>query len=257
VQAPANPPAAVAAPAQTSAQAPSSPVASAPPEVSPVAVAPAAPAASPPPGPPEKTADAPIQEPPKEAMPPSVATAPPVAPPIAAAPAAPAAIAPPRAPDKTAAAPAAQANPDWVISETTSPIDYSPVVVATVKASTEHENSPGALSIQCRQRRPEIALRTDGAWKIAPNGKVQVALQMKDRSPWNLSADGKTATNVDHAADLIQSLSEGTTLIITVSDGVDHAAVFKLSGFDAIRKKVLTACKLAPVIDSKASMVKR
>jgi hypothetical protein len=257
-QGPAKQPTAAAAPAPAQATAPVA--ATAPPEVSPVAVSPAAPAASPPPAVPAmpgKMADAPAKEP-RETTPSSEATtAPPAAPPVAVAPAAPTAIVKPTAPAKVADTPVAPSNPNWVVSETSSPIDYSPVIVATIKSSTNREDSPGALSIQCRQRRTEIALRTDGAWRSAPNNKVQVALQMKDRTPWNLSADGKTATNVDQAADLIQSLSEGTTMIVTVSDGIDHAAVFTLTGLDAVRKKVLKACGSTPIVNSKASMVKR
>ena len=168
----------VQAPAQTAPP----PVATAPPEVSPVAVAPDTLAAITPPAVPDKTTDAPANEPPQAAQP-SVATAPPAALPVAVAPAAPTALSQPTTPDKIAGAPAKQPSLDWVVSETTSPIDYSPVVVATMRSSTNREDSPGALSIQCRRGRPEIALRTEGAWRTAPNNKIQVALQMKDRSP--------------------------------------------------------------------------
>jgi hypothetical protein len=194
-------------------------------------------------------------------QPPSQAAAPPVAAPapapVAVATASPAATAQPDPAAKAPAPPAMQPATDWVVTETTSPIDYSPVVIATIRSPDSRQDAPSALSIQCRQHRPEISLRTDGAWKIAPAMKVQVGLQMKDRSPWNLSVDGKVATTTDHAADLLQSLSEGTTLMVTVSDGVDHAAAFRLTGLDAIRRKVMMACRPPPPADSKASLVKR
>jgi hypothetical protein len=62
---------------------------------------------------------------------------------------------------------------------------------------------------------------------------------------------------VVHAIDIIQWLPEGTTLAVIVSDGVDHSAEFQLTGLDAVRKKVLAACQLAPAADRKASLVRR
>lgn len=205
---------------------------------------------------PETTTGVPVQAP-VPASPPPVATALPETPPAAMAAAAATAIAPPNAPAETAGTPAKPSIPDWTVTETTSPIDYSPVVVATIRSSTDRENAPNTLSIQCRQRRPEMALRTDGAWQAGPNNTVQVALQMKDRSPWTLSADGKVATNTNDAIDLMQQLSEGTTVFVTVSDGVDHAATFHLAGLDNVRKKILTACRSTPITESKASLMRR
>jgi hypothetical protein len=206
---------------------------------------------------PPPSADGAVQAPPQASTPPVAPPAPEVAP-VAVVTATPAATAQPDPVAKPSGPPAMQPATDWVITETSSPIDYSPVVVATIRASDSRQDAPSTFSIQCRQRRPEISLRTDGAWKIAPAMKVQVGLQMKDRTPWNLSVDGKVATITDHAADLLQSLSEGTTLMVTVSDGVDHAATFRLNGLDAVRRKIMMACRPPPpVTDSKASLVKR
>src|ERR1700741_3571613 len=49
------------------------------------------------------------------------------------------------------------ATGNWIISETTSPVDYSPVVVATTR-SRESEGSAMELSIYCRNGRTYLVL---------------------------------------------------------------------------------------------------
>jgi hypothetical protein len=203
---------------------------------------------------------------------PHVATAPPETSPVVVAPAAPEPVAPPTlaiAPSisvppsvsgKAAAAPAKPSNSSWIVSETTSPIDYSPIVIATMRAASDGKDAPVVLSIMCRRLRTEITLRTEGAWRSAKANKVQVAFQIGDKpasSAWMLSADGKTATNMDNAAELLRLLPEGVPLKITVSDGADHGATFELAGLDLVRRKVAAACRLAPPPDNMLSVEKR
>jgi len=190
---------------------------------------------------------------------PMVATAPSAPSPVETTPASPAKTMPPSVSDTAAVDLVKPLGSNWTISETTSPIDYSPVVIATVRSASQDKDAPNVLSITCRRLRPEITLRTEGAWRTARNGKVQVAVQIDGKSAsstWNLSVDGKTATNPDHAAELLQSLPEGAALKVNLSDGADHNATFELAGLDIVRRKVSTACKLAPPPDSKLSLGK-
>jgi hypothetical protein len=74
---------------------------------------------------------------------------------------------PPRpAPAAPGAAPAAD---NWLVSETTSPLDYTPVAVATASSSDGPDGATMQLSIQCRGGRtdlaiggPSLSLRADG-----------------------------------------------------------------------------------------------
>ena len=95
---------------------------------------------------------------------PAPAPAPPAAPPAAAA------IPPP-----TPAAAAAPTAGKWIVSETRSPIDYSPVAIATASSST---GSDGVLhlSIQCRGGRSEMVIRSAPVMRRAEDHVVSYAI---------------------------------------------------------------------------------
>jgi len=103
--------------------------------------------------------DAPSPPPPPQvAATPAPSPAPAPAPPPAAKPAAPpppAAAAPPLAPAPVAAPTAGK----WIISETRSPIDYSPVAIATASSSAGPDGVL-QLSIQCRGGHSEMVIRS-------------------------------------------------------------------------------------------------
>ena len=51
---------------------------------------------------------------------------------------------------------------EWTVSETTSPVDYSPLVTATILARPDTKDAPMALVVRCRGRRTELGLRWKG-----------------------------------------------------------------------------------------------
>ena len=142
---------------------------------------------------------------------------------------------------------------NWTISETTSPVDYSPLFTAVIRASSDVKNSPNTLAIRCRGLRTELMVRTEGTWRASRTSEVEIDYQINDqpvvRLAWSVSADGKTASYKDDAADFLRSLPEAARLKINVLDrpGTDHhEATFQLVGLDAIRKKSAVACKWPP-----------
>jgi hypothetical protein len=148
---------------------------------------------------------------------------------------------------------------DWIVSETTSPVDYSPLVIAAVRAKSDVKDAPNALAVRCRARHTELSIRTDGAWG-APNGNdLLVDYQINDhpvvRQPWMLSADGKTATYKYDPIELLRSMPEGATLKVAVADkgNVRREATFELAGLSGVREKVGTACKWVPVTANTSS----
>jgi hypothetical protein len=168
--------------------------------------------------------------------------------------------------DKPVAAPAPSAetpdllgkSPDtnWVVSETTSPVDYSALVTATIHSVTSPKDAPSTLAFRCRQLRTELSVRTEGAFSQARGAEFPVDYQINDQSPvrsnWTVSADRKTLAYKDDTAGLLRSLPEGSTFKITVLDkpGAVHAATFQLTGLDMIRKKIAAACKWTPAQDA-------
>src|SRR6266850_3616262 len=50
----------------------------------------------------------------------------------------------------------------WVVSETTSPVDYSPLITAVIRSTSSVKDAPSTLAVRCRGLRTELLLRTEG-----------------------------------------------------------------------------------------------
>ncbi len=159
-------------------------------------------------------------------------------------------------PDITATtvdAPAEPPDTNWLVSETTSPVDYTPLLTAMTRLPSSEKHAPNTLAIRCRGGRTEFLVRTGGTWRVSRAREVQVDYQINDRPvvrlPWTASADGRTAIYKDDPVGLLQSLPDGAQLKINVLDepGPGHEATFPLAGLDAVREKIAAACKWAPV----------
>jgi hypothetical protein len=151
---------------------------------------------------------------------------------------------------------------DWILSETTSPVDYSPLINAVIRATSDVKDGPNSFAVRCRAQHTELSIRTDGAWAAPRGNDLVVDYQIDDqpvvRQPWILSTDGKTATYKNDPVGLLQSIPEGATLKVAVADkgNVRREATFELAGLSGIRQKIGTACKWAPVT-AKTSSEKR
>ncbi|MGB8398866.1 MAG: type VI secretion system-associated protein TagO [Bradyrhizobium sp.] len=154
---------------------------------------------------------------------------------------------------RTADSPSRPQDTNWVVSETTSPVDYSPLVMAMVRSPSKAKDAPKTLAIRCRGQRTELEVRTEGTWRESRAGEIQVTYQINDqpivRLPWTLSADGNAASYRNDAAELLQSLPEGARLRIDVLDGTNrrNEATFQLAGWGAVREKLAAACKWMPM----------
>jgi hypothetical protein len=151
--------------------------------------------------------------------------------------------------------PAMPQDTHWIVSETTSPVDYSPLVTAMIRSTTGLQDAPNTLVIRCLGPRTEVLLRTQGTWRASRSNTVQVDYQIDDqplvRLPWIASADGKTVSYGNDAVGLLQSLPEGARLKINVVDraGAGHESTFQLAGLDAVRKRIAVPCKWAAAAD--------
>jgi len=151
------------------------------------------------------------------------------------------------------------ADTAWVVSETTSPVDYSPLITAAIHSTSSVKDAPNTLAVRCRGPRTELLLRTKGTWRATHASEVQVDHQINDqpfvRLQWTVSADGKTASYKDDAVELLRSLPEGARLKISVFDrqGLGQEATFQLTGLDSVRKKIGLACKWPSTADKMSS----
>jgi hypothetical protein len=148
------------------------------------------------------------------------------------------------------ASPSAPANGGgWVVSETTSPVDYSQQVSASVLSRATAEDAPLSLTIRCRARRIDLSVNTIGAWKAPGNNQFRVAYQIEQRpvveERWTASAGGKTASFNGNTLAFLQALPTSGQILIRVFDSqnVPHEAIFRLDGLAATRQKVVDACK--------------
>jgi hypothetical protein len=157
------------------------------------------------------------------------------------------------------ASPAMPPHTNWVVSETTSPVDFSPLVAAVMRLPSGVQDAPNALTIRCRGLRTELLVRTDGRWPTTRGSEVEVGYQIDDqplvRLPWTVSADGKSAGYKDDAGGLVRSLPEGARLKIAVLEGSGsgHEATFQLAGLDAVRRKIAAACRWPPAAEKTSS----
>ncbi len=92
--------------------------------------------------------------------------------------------------------PAQPQDLNWIISETTSPVDYRPQIAALTTARASSQDAPSSLAIYCRARRTELTISTTGSWKQATDGVVKVVYRI-DEEPsveqrWRVAETGRT-----------------------------------------------------------------
>jgi hypothetical protein len=187
-------------------------------------------------------------------LPPHVAAtpAPPPAPGPAPAPAPPPTAKPPADPPAAAVpppTPALAATPTagkWIISETRSPIDYSPVAVATASSSAGPDGVL-QLSIQCRGGRTEMVIRSAPLMRRAEDHVVSYLVN--DSAPVTvtsgLSSSGSGIALKGDVAGFLTSLPEEGAIIFRVADrqGGTLEGRYDLPGIKALVARMAGPCK--------------
>jgi hypothetical protein len=178
---------------------------------------------------------------------------------VAATPAPPPAAVPAPAPAPPAAPPAAAAIPPpmpapaaaptagkWIVSETRSPIDYSPVAIATAASGT---GSDGVLqlSIQCRGGRSEMVIRSAPLMRRAEDHVVSYAVN--DAPPVTvtsgLSSSGSDIALKGDVAGFLMSLPAEGAIAFRVADrqGGTLEGRYDLAGIKALIARLAGPCK--------------
>ena len=136
----------------------------------------------------------------------------------------------------------------WIVSETLSPLDYSPQVTATKLARSTVNNAPSTLTIGCRAQRIEISVGTAGAWKPSGSDELRVSHRINGQPEvqgrWAALGEGRTAVFRGDAAKFLSSLADGGQLWVRVHDGLGlaHEATFQLGGLEPVRQKIIAVC---------------
>jgi hypothetical protein len=158
-------------------------------------------------------------------------------------------IAPP-SPPRPAASPApgvAPAADNWIVSETTSPIDYTPVAIATASASDGPDGSPLQLSIQCRGGRTELVI---GGPTLTRRGEdYLVSYGVNDGQPV-VVATGTPAsgTGVAVRGDVVRLLASlpdrgEVAFRVTARQGAALEGRYALAGLKVVLERLAVPCK--------------
>ncbi|QOG20718.1 MULTISPECIES: hypothetical protein [Bradyrhizobium] len=136
---------------------------------------------------------------------------------------------------------------NWMISETTSPVDYSPIVTATASPRAGSAEPSMKLSIRCRAGRTEMSFAGNGI--SGAGDHYLISYRINGGQPVQVAAIVPTfGSGVAIAGDivgLLHSLPNNADLMVRLSSpaGVAHEATFSLSGLDTMRARMAAICK--------------
>jgi hypothetical protein len=141
----------------------------------------------------------------------------------------------------------AAGSDNWLVSETTSPVDYSPVVVAATLSRGGSDSAMMQLSIHCRGGRTELVVGGPTVSRRAE--EYLISYRVNDDPPVQLPAArpsfGTGAALRGDVVRLLQSLPDEGEFAVRLSPrtGVASEGHFLLGGLKAVREKLATACK--------------
>ena len=141
----------------------------------------------------------------------------------------------------------ARSGGDWMISETTSPVDYTPIVTAVAVSRGGSDGSLMQLAISCRGGRTELVV--EGPAITGKGDDFAISYRIDGNEPVQIAAGPPSfGTGVAFKGDivrLLQSLPEGGGITVRISPrkGDTRERTFSLNGLKSVREKLATACK--------------
>src|SRR6266446_5623191 len=137
---------------------------------------------------------------------------------------------------------------NWIISETTSPVDYRPQITALTTARTSSQDAPSSLAIRCHARRTELRISTAGSWKQAADSQVKVVYQINElpsvEQRWRPAETGRSLAFQGDVVRFLRSMPDSGQILVKVYAGkaLPYESTFQLAGLDPVRRKVAAAC---------------
>jgi hypothetical protein len=145
------------------------------------------------------------------------------------------------------AAPRQASKNNWIISLTTSPVDYSPVATATTSSRDGSSESGMRLSIRCRAGRNELVVTGPSVPGRGDDYAIHYRVNEDQtlQSPAAVPAFGAGIAFGGDVVGLLLSLPDNGSLSIHLAPRTGPAldAVFLLSGLDAVRAKLAPVCR--------------
>jgi hypothetical protein len=136
---------------------------------------------------------------------------------------------------------------NWIISATTSPVDYKPIVTATAFSRDGANGAPMHLSIHCHSGRTELVVAGPGFERNRDS--YAISYRINGNPPVTLAgASPSSGTGVAFTGDvvgLLQSLpEEGEVAVRLVTrTGAAQEGHFLLAGLKWVRTRFAEACK--------------
>jgi hypothetical protein len=137
---------------------------------------------------------------------------------------------------------------NWIISETTSPVDYKPQITALTTTRASSQDAASSLAIRCRAQHTELVIGTTGSWTQGTNGAVRVVYRINEEPPveerWKPAETGKSLAFQGDAVRLLRSIPDGGQVVFSVYAGRAPVAEskFQLAGLDPVRRKIALTC---------------
>ena len=141
----------------------------------------------------------------------------------------------------------ARSGGDWMISETTSPVDYTPIVTAVAVSRGGSDGSLMQLAISCRGGRTELVV--EGPAITGKGDDFAISYRIDGNEPVQIAAGppsfGTGAAFKGDIVRLLQSLPEGGGITVRISPrtGATREGTFSLDGLKPVREKLAAACK--------------
>jgi hypothetical protein len=114
-------------------------------------------------------------------------------------------------------------GPNWIISETASPVDYRPQIAALTTARASSQDAPSSLAIHCRARRTELIISTTGSWKQATDGEVKVVYRINEGPPveqrWKAAETGRSIAFQGDVVRFLRSMPDSGQILVKVHAG--------------------------------------
>jgi hypothetical protein len=136
---------------------------------------------------------------------------------------------------------------NWIVSETTSPVDYMPIVTATAFSRGDSDGSVMRLAIFCRRGRTELVV--SGPAVSGGGAGYTISYRVNDGQPVQLAAGppsfGTGAAFTGDIVRLLQSLPENGYIAVRISPrgGAAQGGRFSLGGLKTAREKLAAVCK--------------
>jgi hypothetical protein len=136
---------------------------------------------------------------------------------------------------------------NWIISETTSPVDYTPIVTAIAFSHGGSDGSLMQLAIHCRRGRTELVV--SGPAVSSGGANYTISYRVNDGQPVQFAASppsfGTGAAFPGDVVRLLQLLPEEGNIALRIStrSGAVQEGHFLLGGLKTAREKLAAACK--------------